>query len=147
MTDAAVGALLLRHAREAVRRSLAYDAVLAQRRRELEAEGYLLVGGCGPGAEAGWEITDYRTGRVLASGSADDYEAAVMRLDAEVVAGGGRGIWHDDHVADTAAAEALLDLPPAPRGIPAALADAVADWAENGGEDAWRFLGLGGRPG
>ena len=44
-TDAAAGGLLLSHAREAIRLSRAYYALIEKRRCELEAEGYRLVGG------------------------------------------------------------------------------------------------------
>jgi len=149
MTDAEFGALLRNHAREAVRRSRAWHAAAAERRRELETGGYRLVGGDGDANTGEWEITDYRTGQVLASGTdgIGDYDSAAERLDAETQAAGGRGIIHDDHVYDSDALNALLSSPPAPEGIPVSLADAVADWAEEaddrGDKDALRLLGLG----
>lgn len=97
----------------------------------LEAAGRRIVGGGQTGQDS-WEITDWRTGELLASGTGgiDDYDAATMRLDPD-------GMWlHIDTIdAEPASVE--------PLGIPASLADALQDWLGSAGtpdEDVAQFV-------
>ncbi|MEV5915740.1 hypothetical protein AB0M00_43520 [Streptomyces chartreusis] len=98
----------------------------------LEAEGHRLINGGQTGQDS-WEITDWRTGNLLASGAGDHraYDEAVMRLDPD-------GKWlHIDTVdTDPADVEAV--------GIPESLADALQDWLGSAGtpdEDVAQFVG------
>lgn len=100
--------------------------------RALEASGHRIVGG-GQTGQASWEITDWRTGAVLASGTGDhrDYDDAASRLDPD-------GNWlHIDNIdSDPTIVE--------PAGIPASLADALQDWLGSTGttaEDVAQFVG------
>jgi hypothetical protein len=83
--------------------------------RKLEADGYRIVNGGGTGADA-WEITNWRTGELLARGSGghEEYERAV----------GGLGrVWHIDQVVHE-----FEDVDPG--DLPESLADALRDWVE-----------------
>lgn len=103
-----------------------------ERIRALEAAGRRMVNG-GQTGEDEWEITDWRTGETLASGTGglDAYGEAGQRLDPN-------GTWlHIDNL-DTG----LADVEPI--GIPASLADALQDWlgmASTPDEDVAQFVG------
>lgn len=103
-----------------------------ERIRGLEAAGRRIVDGGQTGQDE-WEITDWRSGETLASGTGgpDAYGEAAQRLDPD-------GTWlHVDN----------LDTEPAdvePVGIPASLADALQDWlglASTPDEDVAQFVG------
>lgn len=103
-----------------------------ERIRALEAAGRRMVNG-GQTGEDEWEITDWRTGETLASGTGglDAYGEAGQRLDPN-------GTWlHIDNLdAD------LVDVEPV--GLPASLADALQDWlgmASTPDEDVAQFVG------
>jgi hypothetical protein len=68
-----------------------------------------------------WEITDWRTGQVLASGHGthEDYFAATEKLDPD-----GRFV-HRDHVGE----DVPLPRVPVIDGLPASLAEKTAEWA------------------
>lgn len=103
-----------------------------ERIRALEAAGRRMVNG-GQTGEDEWEITDWRTGETLASGTGglDAYGEAGQRLDPN-------GTWlHIDNL-DTG----LADVEPI--GIPASLADALQDWLGSTAtpdEDIAQFVG------
>lgn len=103
-----------------------------QRIRALEAAGRRIVDGGQTGQDE-WEITDWRSGETLASGTGgpDAYGEAAQRLDPN-------GTWlHVDN----------LDTDPVdvePVGIPASLAEALQDWlglASTTDEDVAQFVG------
>ncbi|MFC4126237.1 hypothetical protein [Nocardia rhizosphaerae] len=84
---------------------------------ELEKQGHRIVSG-GQISQHEWDITDWRTGEIIASGSdgLEGYDAAVERLD-------DYDTWfHIDHVCP--------EVPPLPvtAGIPKSLGEALADW-------------------
>ena len=108
------------------------EEVLQESIRALEADGHRIVDGGQTGQES-WEITDWRTGDVLASGAGDHglYDDAATRLDP-----GGKWL-HIDNL-DTG----LADVEPI--GIPASLADALQDWLGSTAtpdEDVAQFVG------
>ncbi|MFE1949892.1 hypothetical protein ACFW9D_05420 [Streptomyces sp. NPDC059524] len=100
--------------------------------RALETDGHRIISGGQTGEDA-WDITDWRTGDLIANGTGnyDDYGAAVERLDPD-------GKWrHIDHVdSDPTIVE--------PVGIPDSLADALQDWLGSSAttdEDVAEFVG------
>lgn len=120
------------YVRALLRQNRADEEVRQERIRALEAAGHRIVSGGQTGQES-WEITDWRTGNLLANGSGDysDYDAAAMRLDPD-------GKWlHIDNIdADPTVVE--------PVGIPASLADALQDWLgliATPDEDVAQFVG------
>jgi hypothetical protein len=103
-----------------------------ERIRVLEAEGRRIISG-GQTGHGTWEITDWRTGDLIVSGTGDhhDYDVAAGKLDPD-------GKWlHIDNVdAEPVSVE--------PVGIPASLADALQDWLGSTGtadEDVAEFVG------
>lgn len=115
-----------------LRRSRADEETRQERIRALEAAGRLIVDGGQTGQDE-WEITDWRTGETLASGTGgpEAYGEAGQRLDPD-------GTWlHIDN----------LDTDPVdvePVGIPASLADALQDWlgsTATSDEDVAQFVG------
>lgn len=103
-----------------------------ERIRALEAAGRRIVDGGQTGQDE-WEITDWRTGETLASGTGgpDAYGEAAQHLDPN-------GTWlHVDN----------LDTEPVnveSVGIPASLANALQDWlglASTTDEDVAQFVG------
>ena len=94
-------------------------------------EGGPIVGTVGPdGAEYhAWEITDWNTGAVLASGDGDpgEYEKASDALDARI-----GPLIHRDHVGE----DVPLPEMPDPGRLPPTLAQAIFDWIEDSGTDA-----------
>lgn len=105
-----------------LRHSLADEEARRERIRGLEQAGHRIVSG-GQTGQATWEITDWRTGQLIESGSGgyDAFDAAAQRIDPD-------GTWvHIDQLSSLeeqpdAEAEA------APAGIPASLAEALQDW-------------------
>ncbi len=103
----------------------------------LEADGRRIISG-GQTRGDSWEITDWRTGELLASGTGgiDEYDAAAKRLDPD-----GKwlhidtiNVWPDD--GEPVSVE--------PVGIPASLAVALQDWLGSAGtpdEDVAQFVG------
>ena len=115
-----------------LRQYRADDDVRQERIRALEAEGRRIVGGGQTGQDT-WEITDWRTGVLLTSGTGgiDEYDAAAERLDPD-------GKWLHIDTIDTE----TVDVPAV--GIPASLADALQDWLGSAGtpdEDVAQFVG------
>jgi hypothetical protein len=107
--------------RALLRANLALDHERLKRISLLEEAGRRIVDG-GQTGEDSWEITDWRSGEVLASGSDGiaGYEAASVRLDPD-------GKWyHVDH------ADGDEDDEDADRvdhnGLPDSLANALQDW-------------------
>src|SRR5690606_33144645 len=112
-TDTAVRDYL----REHLRCRRVDEDVRRVRIRGAEATGYRLIDGGQTGrtadAQSTWEITDWRTGELLASGIGDDtYDTEVARLDPT-------GKWLHIDAIDTDLTEAD------PVGIPASLANAL----------------------
>lgn len=105
-----------------------------ERIRALEADGHRIVNGGQTGHDA-WEVTDWRTGDLLARGTGDHraYDAAATRLDPD-------GKWlHIDNINIEAEP---VDVEPV--GIPASLAGALQDWLGSAGtpdEDVAEFVG------
>src|SRR5215469_2575690 len=79
-------------ARRVVHVMAAERRMLAARTAVIEAKGYRLVGGGQTDNDGGWEITDARTGAVLASGTGgyEEYRAHDLGFDA----------WHSDQLLD-----------------------------------------------
>lgn len=108
------------------------EEALQETIRTLEAAGRRIISG-GQTGEDSWQITDWRSGAVLASGSdgIDGYGAAGNRLDPD-------GKWlHIDHVDDDPTSVESV-------GIPASLADALQDWLGSTAttdEDVAQFVG------
>lgn len=133
MTDTAVHD----YVRALLRQRLADEQARQERISALEKEGHRLVDGGQTGRteddQATWEITDWRTGALLVSGTGDHgtYDAEAMRLDPD-------GKWlHIDNVDDDGT---VVE----PVGIPASLADALQDWlgmAATSDEDVAEFVG------
>jgi hypothetical protein len=114
-----------------------YDAAQAAEIDRLEAEGYRIVDGGQVDRdpetnESTWQITDWRTGETLASGSGDDeFITASDALEAQH-----RG-YHIDHVLEDSEAEAkMLRGPEVPQGMPESLAQVLGDWATDNEDDA-----------
>lgn len=131
-TDTAVRDYL----REHLRCRRVDEDVRRVRIRGAEATGYRLIDGGQTGRTADdqstWEITDWRTGELLASGIGDDtYDTEAARLDPA-------GKWLHIDAIDTD----LTEVDPA--GIPASLASALQDWigsASTSDEDIAGFVG------
>ncbi|MFJ4887816.1 hypothetical protein [Streptomyces sp. NPDC088731] len=124
------------YVRALLRVRLADEQARQERIRALEKEGHRFVDGGQTGRtdddQATWEITDWRTGELLASGTGDDaYDVEGARLDPD-------GKWlHIDHVE-----EAMTKVEPV--GIPTSLADALQDWlgvSSTPDEDVAEFVG------
>jgi hypothetical protein len=108
--------------REHIRRVLAdqlrWDQACDHRAEELERRGRRIVTG-GSTSEDSWEVTDWRTGQLLAEGDGglEGYGAAVARLDPD-------GTWFlVDHLYR---AEPVSEV--TTPGIPRSLGDAIEDW-------------------
>ena len=108
-----------------VQADLAYDSLLEAERRQLEAAGHRLIGGGQTSGER-WEITDVRTGELIAEGDGgiDGFDATTERLDPE-------GKWvHIDQIKTTeidpfdVAVDRLVQ-----QGIPRGLIAAIGEWA------------------
>ncbi|MEU6979603.1 hypothetical protein [Streptomyces sp. NPDC046371] len=105
------------YVRALLRRSLEERTGRERRIAELEQNGHRIVGSGQVHGDA-WEITDWRSGSIIAAGVGGDeaYEAATRRLDPAEM-------WiHIDHVDD----EDLADLEHP--GLPDSLAEALQDW-------------------
>ncbi|MEU6054194.1 hypothetical protein ABZ829_27710 [Streptomyces xanthochromogenes] len=120
-----------------LRSQLVDEEARQQTIRELEKAGHRLIDGGQTGrsedGEATWEITDWRTGALLASGSGDHhtYDDTTARLDPD-----GKWIHIDSIDNDPPEVE--------PAGLPASLADALQDWLGSAGtsdEDVAEFVG------
>lgn len=131
-TDTAVREYLRAH----LRCRLTDENARLDRIRALEAAGHRMVDGGQTGRteddQATWEITDWRTGEVLASGIGDNaYDSEGARLDPD-------GKWlHIDNVE-----EDMAEVESA--GFPASLADFLQDWLGSAGtsdEDVAEFVG------
>jgi hypothetical protein len=115
-----------------LRQYRADDEVRQERIRALEAEGRRIVGGGQTGQDT-WEVTDWRTGDLLARGTGDHhhYDYAADRLDPD-------GKWiHIDNI-DTDPGDVE------PIGIPDSLAGALQDWLGSAGtpdEDVAELVG------
>ncbi len=97
---------------------LAAEDVRLQRAEDLERAGHRIVSG-GQVSRDGWEITDWRTGELIAEGNDGlaGYDAATDRLDPE-------NMWfHVDRLDDD---EPLPDV--TTPGMPPSLGSAIEDW-------------------
>jgi len=127
-TDTAVRS----YVQSALRQYYAAQEAREESIRALEAAGHRIINGGQSGQEE-WEITDWRTGDLLARGTGNhhDYDDAARRLDPD-------GKWlHID----------TIDIDPMdvePVGIPESLANALLDWLGSTGtpdEDVAEFVG------
>ena len=101
------------------------NAKLASRIKELESEGTLIVSGGLSGDDDFWEITNYRSGKILAEGREEEaYEAKTNELARKFPG----GIWHIDRLWHD------LDIPsgiPPAASVSESLAGALYDWIES----------------
>lgn len=127
------------HVRKILRALDAADAAEAAAVKKVEDDGHRIVDGGSLGDDE-WNIADWRTGEVLASGSDgyDEYCAVLDRLDPE-------GRWvHIDRIHDD---KPWTDYDITPTdGIPPSLSDALVDWAENRGTPAEEIAQVAGWP-
>ncbi|MEV4975549.1 hypothetical protein [Streptomyces scopuliridis] len=101
-----------------LRQNLATEEARQERIRSFEQGGHRIIGG-GQTGESSWEITDWRTGAIIetGTGSYDAYDAAATRLDPD------RKWIHVEQFDDD------YDEPDVDHaGIPASLAEALRDW-------------------
>lgn len=105
------------HARRVLEKHNRNNEARLERIAKLEAEGHRIVNG-GQTSHTGWEITDWRTGEVIAEGEygIEGYNAATERLDPD-------GKWyHFDHTFDDETLE-----PTKTPGVPPSLARAIEE--------------------
>lgn len=115
--------LIKEHVRRVLEDSRTQNAVLLAAVAELEAEGRRIVGGGQTSGEGDWDITDWRTGKLIAAGRGLEADGLTCRaLDP-------KGTWiHIDHVrdqgddAEEGSPYVLTD------GVPQSLGNAVEDW-------------------
>jgi hypothetical protein len=125
------------YVRALLRQYRADEDARLERIRALEAEGRRIIDSGQTGQDE-WEIKDWRTGEILASGTGgiEDYDAATYRLDPE-------GKWlHIDTI--NSGPDDLEPISVEPVGIPASLADALQDWlgvSSTSDEDVAQFVG------
>jgi hypothetical protein len=107
------------HVRKVLRHEAAWEAAFSARVREIEAEGHRIING-GQTSPNGWDITDWRSGEVLATGEdgLEGYEAAVNRLDPD------ERFWHVDNIYEEVE---IGEISPT-AGVPPTLAEALRDW-------------------
>ena len=100
----------------------------------IEAEGFRLVDG-GQVAEGRWEITDYRTGEILAEGAGgpDEYFEAANLLDND------RKIYYVGSIG--AEIYSRFPVPQPPAEIPVSLAELLALWVNEHTGEAEKFSG------
>lgn len=121
-----------RYVSEVIEMNRAWDAAREAALVKLEAEGYRIIAGGGYGPpDYAWEITDHRTGEVLASGSGDAEYAAEEEAAEEL--NEQQPIYHADPATEDVG---LPDYPYPPPGIPGTLADALRDWVDAAADDA-----------
>lgn len=109
------------YVRALLRANLILEQDRLERIRLLEEAGRRIVDG-GQTGEDSWEIKDWRSGAVLASGAGgiEGYDAAAARLDPD-------GKWfHIDHTDDDEDQERAE--PVSHSGVPDSLASALQDW-------------------
>lgn len=111
------------HIRKILETLAADKAADAKEIAQLEAAGRRIVDGgqitsYDEDNECGWEITDWRTGEVLASGHStyEEYIAAYELVDPD-----GK-FYHHDHIGETPTTVPDTD------GVPPSLAQALEDW-------------------
>lgn len=113
-----------------------FDEHIARRSRDKEADGYRIVAGgqTGPHVDglAPWELTDWRSGELVATGSG--LESFQAQFEAE-------RWWHIDSLA-------VDHVAPVPESasLPPGLARALADWASNDPVEAELWLNASGPP-
>lgn len=116
--------LIRQHVRKILDTIETDSAKLASRIKELESEGALIVSGGQTDDNDCWEITNYRTGKVLAEGrELNKYDAKIDELASKFPG----GIWDIDRVS------ADIDIPskiPTTPGVPESLAAMLYDWIE-----------------
>lgn len=112
MTD-----IVKHHLRRVLEASLNVADDEQDRAEKLERTGHRIVSG-GQVSRDRWEITDWRTGEMIAQsdGGIDEYEAALDRLDPD-------GMWFDAGGL-TAIGVPFVRTP----GIPASLGEALEEW-------------------
>ena len=98
----------------------------------IEAEGFRLVDG-GQVAEDRWEITDFRSGEILAEGAGgpDDYFEAASALDNDL------RIYYVGAISSEISSRFPVPRPPA--GLPESLAEALANWVSEHTGEAQQF--------
>jgi hypothetical protein len=117
--------------------ALALDAIAQdearfdQKVRELEAEGYRIVGGGGTNNKR-WEYTDWRTGESLAKGHVKDRDKHEPP----------ENWYHVDHVMEEAWVNRpeLVEIDDLPPDLAHAVASAVLEWTDNNREEALAFI-------
>lgn len=123
----------------------AYNEALAAKVRQIEAAGGRVIdsgqtGSYDDDGNTPWEISDWRTGEVLAKGvgTFQDYDAALQRLDPD------NAWWGISNVHDQFELE---DYDPTPTdGIPSRLAELLSEWADvpmdqSDAEEIAKFIG------
>lgn len=115
------------HVRKVLEARAAWQAVFTAKVRELEAAGRVLVdagqaGSYGDDSRAPWEVTDWRTGKALASGRGnyEEFIAEFDRLNAD-----GRWILVGPVIEEYGSPEY-----PSTPGLPDSLAKALEEWVE-----------------
>jgi hypothetical protein len=122
--------VLIDYIRAVLAQAEAGNAAIEARARELEASGHRIISGArttpyGHDGKCGWEITDWRSGEILAKGhsTVEDHGEAIDRLQREfdVV------FYHEDPVEDAADQQGgYLDHPET--DLPVNLADSLQTW-------------------
>lgn len=119
------------HVRKVLEARADWQAAFTAKVRELEAAGHVLVdagqvGSYGDDKRAPWEVTDWRTGKPLASGRGtyDEFVAEFDRLNAEET-------WV--LIGPVIEEHGLPEYPSTP-GLPDTLAKALEEWVESTAE-------------
>ena len=125
--ETTIAASISEYIRALLRHNLADERARQERIRELEGSGHRIISGGQTGrlddGQATWEITDWRTGEPIESGTGnyEAYEVAANRLDPD-------GKWiHVEHISEGDDSEAGTPQVE-PAGVPASLAEALQDW-------------------
>lgn len=108
-------------------------------RTRLEAEGYRIINGGSVNSSGAWEITDDRSGKVLASGTEGlaEYERAAEALNSE------HPIWHRDKILSDRDYQEYAESPSPPPSIPDSLARVLDEWADSHQDEAWEWASNG----
>lgn len=129
-------AAIRKHIAAVIQADETFEVDLARKAREKEREGYRIVGGgqTGPHVKglAPWELTDWRTGEVIATGHGlESFQETFER----------RPWWHIDSVTYD-----LVSPVPESVAIPTGLARALSQWASSDPVEAELWLEASGPP-